>query len=92
VRRLRQAGYGDAQAVRGGVGYREASLYLDGEIDYGEAVRQHKNANHRLVRRQNAWFKAEDPRIHWLEAGAAAPAEAVAATGHWLDTLVCRGS
>ena len=84
VQRLRDAGLGDTSPVRGGVGYKEASLYLDGAIDLEEAVRRHKNANHRLVRRQGAWFKQDDPRITWLDAAADAPSRAVAAVRTWL--------
>ncbi|HLF75906.1 MAG TPA: tRNA (adenosine(37)-N6)-dimethylallyltransferase MiaA [Dehalococcoidia bacterium] len=84
VRRLRDAGFGETSAVRGGVGYKEASLYLDGAFDLEEAVRRHKNANHRLVRRQGAWFKSDDPRIHWLRAGPESPARGVEAVTEWL--------
>jgi tRNA dimethylallyltransferase len=84
VQRLRDAGLGDAAPVRGAVGYKEASLYLDGAIDLDEAVRRHKNANHRLVRRQGAWFKQDDPRITWLESGKDAPSQAIDAIGAWL--------
>jgi tRNA A37 N6-isopentenylltransferase MiaA len=71
--------------VRGGVGYREVSAYLDGEYDLDEAIRRHKSANHRLVRRQNAWFKEGDQRIRWLEAGATAGRDAVSVAREWLD-------
>ena len=84
VRRLRAAGLGETSVLRGGVGYKEASLYLDGAFDLDEAVRRHKNANHRLVRRQNAWFKPEDPRITWLEATEEAPAAATDIASAWL--------
>jgi tRNA dimethylallyltransferase len=84
VRLLRDAGYGDTAPVRGGVGYKEASQHLDGELDLDEAIRRHKNANHRLVRRQNAWFKASDARITWLEAGTDAAARCVALAQGWL--------
>jgi tRNA dimethylallyltransferase len=68
VRRLRAAGDGDTSPVRGGVSYKEVSAYLDGDYDLVEALRRTRNANHRLVRRQNAWFRDTDPRIHWLDA------------------------
>jgi tRNA dimethylallyltransferase len=84
VRRLRDEGKGDTAAVRGGVGYREVSQHLDGEIDLPEAIRLHKLANHRLVRRQNAWFKPTDQRIAWLDAGNDAGARCVAAARTWL--------
>jgi tRNA dimethylallyltransferase len=66
VKRLREAGFGDASPVRSGVGYKEISAYLDGEYGIAEAVQRTKYANHRLARRQAAWFKDADPRIHWL--------------------------
>jgi tRNA dimethylallyltransferase len=84
VRNLRDAGYGETSAVRGGVGYKEASAHLDGEYDLDEAVRRHKNANHRLVRRQNAWFRPEDPRIHWLDAAPMLAASALEVIRKWL--------
>jgi tRNA dimethylallyltransferase len=85
VQHLRDAGLGDTSPVRGGVGYKEASLYLDGAIDLEEAVRRHKNANHRLVRRQGAWFKQDDARIYWRNAGPDAPARAVESVHAWLQ-------
>jgi tRNA dimethylallyltransferase len=84
VQGLRDAGYGETSPVRGGVGYKEASFHLDGAFDLDEAIRRHKNANHRLVRRQGAWFKAGDGRIHWLPAGPSAPAQSVEAVREWL--------
>ena len=87
VRRLRAEGSVDAGPVRSGVGYREVSLHLDGAFDLTEAVRLHKLANHRLVRRQNAWFKPADPRITWVEAGPGAAALCLAAVRDWLATL-----
>ena len=72
--------------MRGGVGYKEVSAYLDGEYDLDEAVRRTKNANHRLVRRQNAWFKETDQRIRWLDAGPDAAARAIEQARAWLAT------
>jgi tRNA dimethylallyltransferase len=85
VRSLRDRGLGDTAAVRGAVGYKEASQYLDGDFDLWEAIRRHKNANHRLVRRQNAWFKETDPRINWIDAGPDAGERAVVMARDWLD-------
>jgi len=84
VLRLRAGGFGETAAVRGGVGYKEVSQYLDGEFDIEEAVRRHKNANHRLVRRQHAWFKQTDPRIGWVEAGPEAAQRCVELARGWL--------
>jgi tRNA dimethylallyltransferase len=84
VEALRAAGYGGAHPVQGGTGYREIGDYLDGEYDLDEAMRRTKNAHHRLVRRQGAWFRDTDPRIHWLDAGPDAPSKAVEAVREWL--------
>jgi tRNA dimethylallyltransferase len=84
VEGLRARGLGDTSAVRGGVGYKEVSAYLDGEYDLDEAIRRHKNANHRLVRRQNAWFRETDERIRWLDGGSDASRQAVAIAREWL--------
>jgi tRNA dimethylallyltransferase len=86
VRRLRDEGRGETAAVRGGVGYKEVSQYLDGEFDLEEAVRRHKNANHRLVRRQHAWFKQTDPRITWVGAGPDAARCCVDLARQWLKS------
>jgi tRNA dimethylallyltransferase len=85
VKRLREQGFGEAQPIRGGIGYREVSLHLDGEIDLDEALRRTKNANHRLVRRQAAWFKESDPRIRWVDAEPGAVEQSVGLIGEWLE-------
>jgi tRNA dimethylallyltransferase len=85
VEGLRARGLGDTSAVRGGVGYKEVSAYLDGEYGLEEAVRRHKNANHRLVRRQDAWFRPSDERIRWIDAGPEASREAVAFARDWVE-------
>jgi tRNA dimethylallyltransferase len=87
VRRLREAGYGESQPVRGGVGYREVSAHLDGEYGLEEAVRRMKFANHRLVRSQANWFRESDERIRWIDAGPEASERCVEATREWLRTL-----
>jgi tRNA dimethylallyltransferase len=85
VKGLRKRGWGETQPVRGGIGYKEASLYLDGVIDLAEAVRRTKNANHRLVRRQGAWFKENDHRIHWVDAETAAVEKSLTEVGAWFS-------
>ncbi len=49
-------------------GYRELGQYLTGSLPLEEAVARTKTQTHRLARRQYAWFKPSDPRIHWLDA------------------------
>jgi tRNA dimethylallyltransferase len=67
VEGLRAEGLGEAQPVRSAVGYKEVSLHLDGAYALDEAITRMKHANHRLVRRQAAWFKDSDPRINWID-------------------------
>ena len=43
-----------------------------------------KVAHHRLARRQYTWFKATDPRIHWLVIGEEHEAGAETAVRGWL--------
>ena len=49
-------------------GYRELGQHLRGEVSLEEAVQRTKFQTHRMVRRQNTWFKPGDARISWLEA------------------------
>ncbi|MFQ6027097.1 MAG: tRNA (adenosine(37)-N6)-dimethylallyltransferase MiaA [Dehalococcoidia bacterium] len=51
-------------------GYRELGQYLSGQLTLAESVQRTKYQTHRLARRQYTWFKLDDPRIHWLNAGA----------------------
>ena len=69
VRKLKDMGYGSAQPVVSGIGYRQISLYLNGELSLAEAVRQIKTETHRLVRHQNSWFRLKDERIRWFDIG-----------------------
>jgi hypothetical protein len=48
-----------------GIGYRQIVQFLEGEITLSEAVDRIKHETHRLVRRQHAWFRPGDGRIHW---------------------------
>lgn len=91
VRALRGRGLGDSRPVRGGIGYKEVSLYLDGNMTLEDAIERTKTATHRLARNQAAWFKASDERIHWLEAGDSAPEVAVKLARSWLDGVSLKG-
>jgi tRNA dimethylallyltransferase len=78
VKRRREAGFGETNAVRSGIGYKEVSAHLDGALTLEEAVERTKLSTHRLARQQGAWFKDEDPRIIWVEVGPKAVTEAKA--------------
>ena len=71
VAELRAGGRGESRAVRSGIGYKEASAFLDGTLSLAEAIERTKTATHRLARNQGAWFKATDSRIIWADAGKA---------------------
>ena len=61
----------------GSIGYREVVAHLAGEGDRAAAVAATQQATRRLARRQRAWFRAADARIHWAPtAGAALEAAA----------------
>ncbi len=67
VRRLAELGYRLGEGPLDSPGYRELGQYLAGEISITEAVQRTKFQTHRLARRQHGWFKADDPRIRWLD-------------------------
>ncbi len=75
VRRLLAMGYSRELPSMSGIGYREVCEHLAGEIDLSAATERIKTGTHRLARHQNSWFKASDPRIHWIDAGGGAAAE-----------------
>ena len=68
VRNLAGMGFQLGSGPLDSPGYRELGQYLTGEITLEEAVQRAKYQTHQLARRQYAWFKLNDPRIHWLDA------------------------
>ncbi len=68
VRRLLTMGYSATLPAMSATGYRQVCQYLAGEISLDEASARTKKETHQLVRHQNAWFRREDSRIHWIEA------------------------
>lgn len=85
ARGLAAKGYRLGERALACPGYRELGQYLEREISLSEAAQRTKFKTHRLARRQYTWFKAEDERIHWLEADRADLAErAVGWIGEWL--------
>jgi tRNA dimethylallyltransferase len=51
------------------IGYREIALYLRGRLTLQEAVVLIKRLTRRYIRQQGAWFREEDPNIHWFDVG-----------------------
>jgi tRNA dimethylallyltransferase len=76
TRRLLSMGYSRTLPCMSGIGYKEACAHLAGEMTLEEAAARIKTETHRLARHQNAWFKADDVRIRWVDAGEGALEEA----------------
>lgn len=67
VRRLLDAGYSPDLPSLSSLGYREIAAYLRGEMTLDAAIERLKFSSHRLARMQSTWFRADDPRIHWID-------------------------
>jgi tRNA dimethylallyltransferase len=66
VRGLLKMGYtGDLKSMQA-IGYRHMVAFVQGEIDWTEAVRTLKRDTRRFAKRQFTWFNAE-PEIRWHE-------------------------
>ena len=84
VRRLVAAGYGFDLPAMSGVGYGQFAPYLAGKVALDEVIQAIKRATRRFVRQQSNWFRLDDPRIHWLDAGKDPLPEAVKAAEGFL--------
>jgi len=84
VRSLLDQGYSADLPAMSSMGYRELVQHLAGDLALEEAVRLIKVAHHRLARNQYTWFKASDPRIHWLTIGNECLDNAEEAVRGWL--------
>jgi tRNA dimethylallyltransferase len=69
VRWLLGRGYRRDLPSMSGLGYREIAAHLVGEIGLDEALARAKGRCHRYARAQYGWFRLDDPRIAWVEAG-----------------------
>ena len=56
----------DFEALRA-IGYAEAARVVAGEWDEATALARTQRATRRLIRRQAAWFRADDGRIAWRD-------------------------
>ncbi len=69
VKALLANGYAPSLPSLSAIGYAQLSRHLRGEISLEQAIVDIKRRTRIFVRRQSAWFKPNDPQIHWLEAG-----------------------
>ena len=67
VQTLVTQGYGWELPSMSGLGYRQIGEYLRGQASLDMAVANIKRATRDFVRRQYAWFRLRDERIHWYE-------------------------
>jgi tRNA dimethylallyltransferase len=87
VEALLQRGYSLSLPALSGVGYRQMGAYLTGETPLAEAVQQTKYHTHRIARRQYAWFRTSDPRIHWLDINEGPGERARGLVEEWLNEV-----
>ena len=66
VKALRAKGYSSALKPMQSIGYRHASLVIDGEMALPEAIELMKRDSRRLAKRQLTWFRG-DKAIHWFD-------------------------
>lgn len=61
-------GYSRELPAMKGLGYKEIASYLDGDVQFEEAVTMLKRNTRRFAKRQWTWFKT-DERIVWVDVG-----------------------
>ncbi len=66
VRALLAHGYNPDRPPLSTIGYREAAVFVRGEIELEKAVEAAKRESRRLAKRQLTWFRSE-PEIVWVE-------------------------
>ena len=92
VQRILAAGRSPDLPSLSSMGYRELARHVASEITLEEASRQIRAAHHRLARRQYAWFKPADPRIHWLLADGTEAKQAERVLAEWPALTHAAGS
>ncbi|MFA5308682.1 MAG: tRNA (adenosine(37)-N6)-dimethylallyltransferase MiaA [Dehalococcoidales bacterium] len=69
VENLLKSGYDFSLPAMSGIGYRQIGQYLKSEMTLAAAIQKIKTETHRFIRHQYAWFRLNDERIHWYDAG-----------------------
>jgi tRNA dimethylallyltransferase len=67
VQKLQEMGYELSLPALSGIGYRQISQYLKGDMTLEAAAQKIKTETHRFIRHQYAWFKPDDEKIHWFD-------------------------
>lgn len=86
VQALLDRGYSPELPPLSAIGYQQVIQTIQGEIMMEEAVMLMKRLTRQYVRRQANWFKEEDERIQWFEAGSNTLEEMVIEIEHFLST------
>jgi tRNA dimethylallyltransferase len=69
VQNLLDAGHASELPSMSALGYRQCVAVLNGKMSQDEAIVQMKRVTRVFVRRQANWFKDDDERIKWFDAG-----------------------
>ncbi len=67
VKQLLDRGYDAGLPAMSGIGYKQITTFLSGELTLADAVQQTKFETHRLARHQYSWFRLKDVRIGWFD-------------------------
>lgn len=84
TQRLLEAGYGPELPALTGLGYRQISQHLRGELTLEEALAAIKQQTRRFVRQQATWFRQDDERIRWFDLEAVAYEAIAGVVAGWL--------
>lgn len=68
VRQLLEAGYAPDLPAMTGLGYKEVTLHLRGDLTLDQAINLLRRNTRRFVRHQYNWFRLDDPAITWFDA------------------------
>ena len=84
VRTLLQRGYAPELPSMSGLGYRELSQHLQGDVSLEDAADAAKRRIRRFARQQHAWFRETDERIAWHNADETGLEEAATRVRNWV--------
>jgi len=92
VEKLVNMGYNFNLPAMSGIGYKQISLFLRGELTLAAAIQQIKFDTHRFVRHQYAWFRLKDDRIKWFDIQNLEDLEIAALVNEFISGLSLRQS
>jgi len=67
VKQLIERGYDASLPAMSGIGYKQITMFLKGELPLEATIQQTKFETHRLARHQYSWFRLKDVRIGWFD-------------------------